>query len=112
MENIGATKIYILERPKTSLHHPFTPQLITHRMRRGGGKGREWTNGGIIWFSGGMERGSVVTNRVYMGDYRKLNANLLQERGVWVLKMLNRLGGWVTSEFFCDTTLQRIMISA
>ena len=36
--------------------------------------------GGIIWFSGGMERGSVVTNRVYVGDYRKLNANLLQMR--------------------------------
>ena len=49
--------------------------------------------GGIIWFSGDMERGSVVTNRVYVGDYRKLNANLLQMRGVWVLKMLNRLGG-------------------
>ena len=35
----------------------------------------------------------VVTNRVYVEDYRKLNANLLQMRGVWVLKMLNRLGG-------------------
>ena len=93
MENIGATKIYILERPKTSLHHPFTPQLITHRMRWGGDREGDGQMGGIIWFSGDMERGSVVTNRVYVGDYRKLNANLLQMRGVWVLKMLNRLGG-------------------
>ena len=81
MENIGATKIYILERLNTSLHHPFTPQLITHRTRWGGREG-DGRMGGIIWFSGGMERGSVVTNRVYVGDYRKLNANLLQMRDV------------------------------
>ena len=41
---------------------------------QGAGIGGFWGSHG---FGGGREGGSVVANRVYRGDYRKLTANLL-----------------------------------
>ena len=82
--------------PRKTQDLPAPPvHTTTHNSSHevGGDREGDGRMGGIIWFSGDMERGSVVTNRVYVGDYRKLNANLLQMRGVWDLKMLNRLGG-------------------
>ena len=61
--------------------------------------------------------GGWVTRKFYfyttpqwIHNDQSLISDFVSGRGVWIIRMLHRLGGggWVANEFYCDTTLQGI----